>query len=103
MSPALARLLTQLHSARWRARYGNEFEALLIDLAPAPLAIADAVGSAISTRRPAISIAVTVAIAATFIFATHHASRVTAVVQVHMPACAAYSSIPRRSHQCSLG
>jgi hypothetical protein len=31
MTPALARLLTRLYPRNWRARYGAEFEAFLID------------------------------------------------------------------------
>lgn len=31
MNPALARLLTRLYPRRWRERYGDEFEALLLD------------------------------------------------------------------------
>ena len=31
MTPALARLLTRLYPRNWRARYGAEFEAFLLD------------------------------------------------------------------------
>lgn len=47
MSPRLARLLLGLYPRRWRARYGDEFMALLESTAAGPLAVVDVVGSAL--------------------------------------------------------
>jgi hypothetical protein len=51
MSPPLARLLVRLHAPAWRRRYGEEFEALLIDT---PLTVANFLNageSAADSRR----------------------------------------------------
>jgi hypothetical protein len=51
MSPPLARLLVRLHAPSWRRRYGEEFEALLIDT---PLTVANFLNageSAADSRR----------------------------------------------------
>jgi hypothetical protein len=104
MSPALAHALTRLHSARWRSRYGTEFEALLVEFEPSPSIIADVIGSAAGSRRMVLSLAFAIAAAVTLVFTTYHnGTQVTTAIQVHVPSCAAYSSLPKRSHKCSLG
>ena len=47
MRPALARLLTRLYPHGWRVRYGEEFEALLLDLQGGLGAAANVVRSAL--------------------------------------------------------
>ena len=51
MRPWFAHALTCLHSQQWRARYGHEFEALLVDLPASPATIVDVAGSIAGSRR----------------------------------------------------
>jgi hypothetical protein len=51
MEARVARVLAQMHSADWKSRYGDEFEALLVDLPASPALIADVAGSIVASRR----------------------------------------------------
>ena len=51
MQAQLAHRLAAMHAPRWRARYGNEFEALLIDLPASPANLADVARSILASRR----------------------------------------------------
>jgi hypothetical protein len=52
MKGDVAKVLVRLHSRSWRARYGVECEALLLDLPARPDVIADCVGNALASRCP---------------------------------------------------
>lgn len=43
-----------MHAPEWRARYGSEFEALLIDLPASPANLADVAGSILVSRRSSL-------------------------------------------------
>lgn len=45
-----------MHAPEWRARYGSEFEALLIDLPASPANLADVAGSILVSRRSSLVI-----------------------------------------------
>jgi hypothetical protein len=47
----LAHLLVRAHAPAWRQRYGPEFEALVRELPAETSVIADALGSALASRR----------------------------------------------------
>jgi hypothetical protein len=74
MSPSLARLLVRLHAPAWRQRYGEEFEALLIDT---PLTVANLLNagdSVADSRKLAIVIpflAIAAVVAAAFMIPAH--------------------------------
>lgn len=51
MRAPLARTLASLHAPEWRARYGSEFEALLVDLPASPFNLADVAASIVASRR----------------------------------------------------
>jgi hypothetical protein len=51
MEARVARVLSSMHSADWKSRYGDEFEALLVDLPASPAVIADVAGSIVASRR----------------------------------------------------
>lgn len=51
MEARVARVLAQMHSAEWKSRYAEEFEALLVDLPASPSVIADVAGSIVTSRR----------------------------------------------------
>jgi hypothetical protein len=57
MSPPLARLLVRLHAPAWRRRYGEEFEALLIDTPFTVANFLNAGESAADSRRLTMIIA----------------------------------------------
>ncbi len=74
-----------MHSPQWRARYGCEFEALLIDLPPSPGMLADVAGSiAASHRSMGVNIGI-VALVLAIVFAFSHpaTSRKVAIVHRH--------------------
>jgi hypothetical protein len=107
VKPFLARVLTRLHSRAWRARYGAEFEALLLELAPNPPALFDTAESIVASRRSS-AVAFATAIALLLVVGDGRQLRATITVQrtvvhryvnhaaLHEPRpCGAYSSIPR--------
>lgn len=103
MRPAIARALTHLHSHAWRVRYGDEFEALLLDLPCTPRIVCNSLESAIVSQggRIAIAAAFTIAIAATLALLgssqAQHTSLMATRAPVHdAPPCAVYSSVNRR-------
>ncbi len=57
MPPRLARLLTSMHSSKWKMRYGAEFEALLTDIPISPLMMTDVAASILTSRRRALVVA----------------------------------------------
>jgi spore maturation protein SpmA len=57
MRAELARRLASLHAPEWRARYGSEFEALLMDLPPSPFNLADVAASIVASRRRSVVLA----------------------------------------------
>jgi hypothetical protein len=57
MRAELARTLASLHAPEWRARYGNEFEALLVDLPASPFNLADVAASIVASRRRSLAVA----------------------------------------------
>ena len=78
MSPPLARLLVRLHAPAWRRRYGEEFEALLIDTPFTVANFLNAGESAADSRRltmiiPFVALASLVAAAFVIIPARHSA------------------------------
>lgn len=63
MKPFVARVLTRLHSRTWRARYGEEFEALLLELPPNPPVLFDTAESIVASQRPsAVAFATAIAL-----------------------------------------
>jgi hypothetical protein len=108
MKPALAHTLTQLHSREWRVRYGEEFEALLLDMPATPAIVLNAVESACSSQRRLFLLgcaALAIAVFLPFGPAQQHAGlaaripqrhRYITQVQLHeLPPCAVYSSVAR--------
>ncbi len=63
MQARLARRLAAMHAPKWRARYGNEFEALLIDLPASPANLADVARSILASRRGSLVAALALATA----------------------------------------
>ncbi|HEY2474436.1 MAG TPA: hypothetical protein VGI19_06500 [Candidatus Cybelea sp.] len=51
MEARVARFLAHMHAPEFQARYGAEFEALLVDLPASPAVIADVAGSVFASRR----------------------------------------------------
>jgi hypothetical protein len=51
MSPTLAHLLMRLHAPSWRRRYGEEFQALLVDTPLTAANVLNACESATDSRR----------------------------------------------------
>ena len=107
MTPGLAHFLTLLHSRRWRARYGEEFEALLREVPATPKTLCDTAQSIVTSQhRPAIAAAA--AIALLLVVSDGHRHSAAAIAQrtearsyighatIREPRpCGAYSSIPR--------
>jgi hypothetical protein len=44
-----------MHAPKWRARYGTEFEALLMDLPASPANLADVAGSILVSRKSSLA------------------------------------------------
>jgi hypothetical protein len=61
MSPQLARTITGLYSKRWRARYGDEFLALLESLPPTSGNVIDACLPALGRHAQRVAIALAIA------------------------------------------
>lgn len=84
MSPQLARTIVQLYSKRWRARYGDEFLALLESLPPSAENVIDACLPAVSRHatRVAVALAITAYAAASVAGTVRHLQpRTTAYTQ----------------------
>ncbi|HLI94897.1 MAG TPA: hypothetical protein VKT72_02295 [Candidatus Baltobacteraceae bacterium] len=56
MTTRQAALLTNLYSRSWRARYGREFQALLLELPLTPAVATDVLLKAFATRRDVLAI-----------------------------------------------
>jgi hypothetical protein len=74
MNPRLARTIVALYSKRWRARYGDEFLALLGSLPPTSANVIDACLPALSrhARRVAVALAIAACAAVSVAVTLHH-------------------------------
>src|SRR5580698_8009991 len=100
MSPQLARSIVRLYSKQWRARYGDEFLALLESLPPSADNVVDACLPALSRHatRAAIALAIMVCAAASVAGTVRHVQpRTTAYAQ------AACLPNPKISHSAFAG
>ncbi|HEY6327410.1 MAG TPA: hypothetical protein VIW73_12970 [Candidatus Cybelea sp.] len=102
MSPRLAAAICALYPRRWRARYGEEFLALLRMLPPSPATIVDGCIPAARLQAPRAIVAVIILVGAALPFAlavhrpaapAHRAHAFTALPPE--AACRAYSSVNR--------
>lgn len=75
MTPRLAHLLLRLYPRRWRARYGDEFEALLLSMPSGPRASADILRSALREHLLPTPLATEGAVMATSPRSLHDAVR----------------------------
>lgn len=62
MTRRAARTLTRLYARDWRERYGREFEALLFDVHPTAIAMADIIYSAGRSRAREILLAAAIGV-----------------------------------------
>jgi TctA family transporter len=94
--PQAAQILTRIHSHRWRARYGDEFEALLLELPCTPHVVWNSLESAWASQRGlALALCAGAITAALLLFTSgpHHRHTVVAVhVPVKQHLCDNYAS-----------
>jgi hypothetical protein len=108
MRPRVAHALTCLHSQRWKARYGNEFEALLVELPASPATIVDVAGSIAASRPAALVLGLGIVVAAFTMVVSATTHEATATVSLaHLTsrvpsACVRVSYIPK-TRQCGIG
>jgi hypothetical protein len=74
MKASVARALTRLYSPSWRARYADEFEAVLEELELTPGLIADIVPKAL-VSRPALSVAFAIVVLLVMMSSAFHGIR----------------------------
>lgn len=70
-----ARALARLYARDWRARYGDEFEALLREMPASPVLYVDVVAHALATRRREIALVAALVLTIIGLSAISHPSR----------------------------
>lgn len=102
MTARQAALLTNLYSHSWRARYGCEFQALLLELPLTPAVATDVLLKAFATRREVLAIFAVCAFAAISIvtLAGHGLARTHPIASATMrprvvALCRNYSSVEK--------
>jgi hypothetical protein len=104
MSPQLARTITGLYSKRWRARYGDEFLALLESLPPTSANVIDACLPALGRHAQRVAVALAIAAcAAVSVAGTLRHTRPNANVAWHIAHSSAFAQTvclpnPKVSH-----
>lgn len=98
-----------MHAPEWRARYGNEFEALLIDLPASAANLADVAGSILVSRRSSLvfGLSLVAAVLMTIFGFAKLAAPVGYMLSKHTGAsvaCVHYTGHPYRVRpHCSVG
>lgn len=102
MRHSTARALTRLYAPSWRRRYGEEFEALLLDVPLTPALLCDVVPRAAISRPQLLGILVALLAALAVINGGHavrasHSAHVAAVTAPRpaLPPCRSYSSLAK--------
>jgi hypothetical protein len=104
MNPRLARTIVALYSRRWRARYGDEFLALLESLPPTSANVIDACLPALSRHAQRVAVALAIAAcAAVSVAGTLRHTRPDTTVAWHVARSSAFAQTvckqnPKVSH-----
>lgn len=105
MTRPAARFFTRLHSRQWRNHYGDEFEALLLDVPVSASVVVDVALSICASRQGEINVAavvIAIVLVSLMVIPHQHATARMATVQTVSrvsaqvaPPCRTYSSVAR--------
>ena len=111
-----ARIFTRMHSPKWRRQYGDEFEALLLDLPPSAPIVFDVLLSICVSRQREVNVAmaaVAIVLLASMASPYRHSPNATTTIHretmtrvaIHTNSpCRTYSSVARNAfvqqHRC---